>query len=73
MNAAESLPATPSLSDQAVTAGIRSVRELRRASPCRWHERRTHTIALFERIPLAPTVERDLREGRFAQRLPAFS
>jgi catechol 2,3-dioxygenase-like lactoylglutathione lyase family enzyme len=33
----------------------------------------THTCALIERITLAPTVERDLRKGRSAQRLPAFS
>jgi hypothetical protein len=34
--------------------------------------KRTHTCTLFEPIPLAPTVARDLRERRSAQRLPAF-
>jgi hypothetical protein len=33
---------------------------------------RTHTSGLIERIPWAPTVERDLRERRCAQRFPAF-
>jgi transposase-like protein len=35
--------------------------------------KRTHTCTLFEPIPLAPTVGRDLRKRRSAQRLPAFS
>lgn len=35
--------------------------------------RRTHTCTSIEPITLAPTVGRDLRKGRSAQRLPAFS
>jgi len=34
---------------------------------------RTHTCTSIERIPLAPTVGRDLGKRRCAQRLPAFS
>ena len=53
--------------------GSREGREAVMANRDPDRQRRTHTSAPIERITLAPTVTRDLRERRSAQRLPAFS
>jgi hypothetical protein len=54
--------------------GIRGERTRLSRWPSKPHAlcRDAHQWAV-ERIPLAPTVRRDLRKRRFAQRLPAFS
>jgi hypothetical protein len=46
---------------------------MRQWSPVSGRHERTHTSAPIERITLAPTVARDLRKWRSAQRLPTFS